>query len=119
MGELARMAESQVVDVEDLIEVGRELHTVEIVDLPVLDLTAEENRAAVGLTVTDIAGHSWDRCQAIGHAAWFLGYGGVLAPSATGEGLVLAAFESRIDPGQVTLVESQRISIELYKQLRT
>lgn len=37
----------------------------------------------------------WTACQNIGDAAWFPGFEGVLAPSVTGEGDELGAFESR------------------------
>ncbi len=47
------------------------------------------------MTQADVADDDWTACQAVGHAAWFLGLDGVLAPSASGRGHVLAAFETR------------------------
>jgi len=52
---------------------------------------------------TDIADDDWTACQAVGHAAYFLDMGGVVAPSATGYGIVIAVFEARVTPGQIVL----------------
>lgn len=94
-GELDRLAESQGTTPERLLRVPYLLHTVEVTDLQVLDLTRTAALDRLGITLEDIGDEDWTACQAIGQAAWFLGLGGVLAPSASGAGLVLAAFETR------------------------
>ncbi|MBM7781814.1 RES domain-containing protein [Arthrobacter tumbae] len=85
--------------------------------MPVLDLRAAEMLEQVGLTMDDIAGDEWDACQSVGHAAWFLEFGGVLAPSATGRGYVLAAFEDRVEPGSIAVVTSAPLNPTLYNEL--
>jgi RES domain-containing protein len=59
----------------------------------VLDLRSEENLSVVGLTLDHLSAYSMDDCQRIGEAAHRLGLEGLLAPSATGTGEILAIFE--------------------------
>ena len=92
---------------EALLRRGRELHDVVVNSLPVLDLTAEGALDHVGLTMDDLADDDWAACQAVGEAAHFLGMAGIAAPSATGFGVVLAAFETRVGPGQLTVAQSK------------
>lgn len=94
-GELDRLAVSQSTTPERLLRVPYLLHTVSVTNLQVLDLTEAAALDRLGITLEDIADDDWTACQAIGQAAWFLGLGGVLAPSASGAGFVLAAFETR------------------------
>jgi len=118
VAELERLARSQDVAVADLLAVPRLLHTIDVIDLPVLDLSTGEALAAAGLSAADIAADSWSRCQSVGHAAWFLELGGLRAPSASGHGEVIAVFEGRIDPGQLVLSKSEPLTFELYESLR-
>ncbi len=97
---------------------GLSLHELTVQGMQVLDLRAPDALASVGLMREDIADDDWTRCQAIGHAAFFLDFDGVLAPSATGVGVVLAAFETRLEAGQLRLVNSQPLTDDLYGSLR-
>jgi RES domain-containing protein len=115
--ELARLAESQGLAVDDLLRAGRTFHSIAIDRLPVLDLRDEDSRTRVGLELADIEDDDWTACQAVGLAAHFLNFGGVLAPSATKTGLVLTAFESRVQPGQVAIASSEPLTNELFMEL--
>ncbi len=64
-----------------------------------LDLREAKARAAVGLSDVSIAGENLGPCQAVGEAAHRLGREGVIAPSATGAGTVLAVFVDRLTMG--------------------
>jgi len=66
---------------------------------------------AVGLNHTDLDG-PWDACQAVGAAAHFLRLAGVVAPSATGAGVVIAVFEPHVGPGQLAVESTEIIGIE-------
>lgn len=112
LDELQRLASSQSTTGAGLIAAGRVLHTIEVVELPVLDLTDPTTLEHVGLTGDDIADESWAACQAVGQAADFLDIAGLLAPSATGSGLVLAVFEHRAGPGRLRLVESRKLTLD-------
>lgn len=118
LAELQRSAELTNLSVGDALASGRTLHTVQAHDVHVLDLTSESSRSAIGLEIADIADDDWTACQAVGQAADFLGHQGVLAPSATGTGLVLAAFEARLRRGQVEVSGSQPLTEELLARLR-
>ncbi len=112
LGEVRRSAEAQNTPVEEMLSVPYLLHTVDVQGVSILDLRADAALEHVGLNLTDIADLDWTACQSVGHAAWFLGLGGVLAPSATGDGLVLAAFENRVG-GSLKLRESQPLTSKL------
>lgn len=116
-GELERLAQSQGLTVADLIAASRTLHTIAVEKLPVLDLREDAARQKVGLDLADIADDDLTACQSVGQAAHFLNFGGILVPSATGIGLVLAAFESRLRPGQLTALTAQPFTQELYTQI--
>lgn len=66
-----------------------------------LDLREADARAAVGLTDAHISGDDLRPCQAVGEAAHHLGREGVIAPSATGAGTVVAVFFDRLAAGSV------------------
>jgi RES domain-containing protein len=117
MLEFQRRAEAAAMDPLDMLRAGYILHTIEVHDLPVLDLRDEQALAAVGLGQEDITAEDWTACQSVGHAAWFLEYGGVLAPSAAGHGFVLTVFESRLEPRQLTVNESIRLDPATYEGL--
>lgn len=89
------------------------MHHVEVAGLPVLDLTEEGALDHVGLTLDDVSDDDWSACQAIGEAVQFLGMAGIVAPSATAVGIVVAAFEMRVAPGQLTLTESRPFRADL------
>lgn len=77
------------------------LHTVEVSRLRALDLRREEHLLEVGLTLADVGDEDQADCQEIGHAASYLGLQGVLAPSATGVGIVIAVYDANLQPGQL------------------
>lgn len=80
--------------------------------------TCRNRRPAPGcLELDDITDDDRTACQAVGQCADFLQYGGVLAPSATGVGPVLALFEARVAPGQLTFEHSEPLTEELYREL--
>lgn len=113
--EFRRFAQAAAIDPAAMIRQGYVLHTIAVTDLPVLDLRPPQALASVGLSLDDITDEDWSACQAVGHAAWFLEFGGVFAPSATGDGFVLAAFEGRLRPGQLTVSDSRPLDEETYR----
>jgi RES domain-containing protein len=107
IAEFFRMAEGQGRGVESFLP--RDLHTLELDAIEVVDLTAQDGLAAVGLSQDDVMADDWDRCQGVGAAIELLGYAGLCARSATSLGRVIALFESRIDPKRVRLVETRAL----------
>lgn len=85
--------------------------------LPLIDLTSTEALDHVGLTLDDVQDDDWTACQAVGQAAHFLGMAGVAAPSATGVGLVIAAFEDRLTTGQLAHRLTVSLDRETYERL--
>lgn len=86
----------------------RTVHTIAVTDLMVADLMVEGAMAALGLSPEDLTG-SFEACQLVGDAASTLGRGGVLAPSAAGDGEVLAVFSRHAHHGELTVLRSERV----------
>lgn len=117
MGELARIAQSQGVTVSVLLDAPRVLHQIDVVEMALLDLRTSDQRSAVGLTDADISDSDWTICQQVGHASWFLGLQGIVAPSASGGGEVVTLFEGRINPGQVSVSSTRSLTFEEFSSL--
>lgn len=62
----------------------------------VLDLRDTTTRTALRLSDLDLRSNDAAKCQQIGESAHYLGLEGILAPSAAGEGTVLAVFFDRL-----------------------
>lgn len=114
LAEFGRMAEANGMD--PLAMLGRpfDLHTVEVSDLALLDLREEKALRHVGLAPEDIRDDDWTACQTVGHAAYFLDMSGIVAPSATGIGLVIAAFETRLRSGQLHVSTTTTLDAAAY-----
>jgi RES domain-containing protein len=89
----------------------RVLYTTTVHAKLILDLTAPENREAVGLTDgqlhTDI--DDYDACQQVGRAAHQLELHGILVPAATGLGQTLALFAQRVSAAERPVVVESTI----------
>lgn len=117
MAELERVAASQGWTVPEMLAAGRKLHEIQVTDTRLLDLRPEANLRAVGLTSADVADDDWRPCQQVGHAAWFLGLDGVIADSATGQGIVVTLFEARLGPGSLAVIRSDDLDEAAYRRL--
>ncbi len=72
--------------------------TLKLADLPILE--------RLGVDTRRYAERDYRRTQEIADAAYFLGFDGLIVPSARWEGLNLVLFTDRIPPGQVEVVKS-------------
>jgi len=95
--EFHRHAARQGRSVSDFLP--RTLYAYDLTLQNILDLRDEEARRAVSVTMTQIASDDLGPCQHIGEAAQHVGREGILAPSATGSGSVLAVFLDSISAG--------------------
>lgn len=118
-GEVERSAAASNIPVAAMIRRGFLVHTLRVHELPVLDLREPAALHQVGLGPEDVDDEDWTACRAVGHAAHFLGFGGLIAPSATGLGHVLAVFETRLRPGQLQVETFEPLTDELHQHLRT
>jgi RES domain-containing protein len=118
LAELERQSHMTNIPVLARIAQGIELHTVAVTGLHMLDLRDHEALGQVGLTTSDISDEDRTACQAVGHAAYFLEFGGVLAPSATGIGIVATVFESRLRPGYLDVQATRLLTEAEYRQAR-
>lgn len=104
--EFHRMAAGQGSGPESFLP--RTVHTIAVTNLEVADLTAPGAMSAVGLSHESLEG-PFEPCQLVGDAASTLGLGGVLAPSASGSGEVLAVFSRHAHHGELTVVRSESV----------
>jgi RES domain-containing protein len=104
--EFLRMAEGQARGPDSFLP--RRVHTIAVTSLDVVDLRSEEALAEVGLGRESISG-DWAHFQAVGDAADTLGMGGLLVPSATESGEVLAVFVRHAHHGELSVVRSTTI----------
>jgi RES domain-containing protein len=96
VAEFHRMAERAGRAPQDFLP--RRLYRYEVNLVGLVDLRPEEARAVVALSDTDLAADTPSACQAIGEATQYLGRAGIVAPSATGQGTVIAVFFDRLGP---------------------
>jgi hypothetical protein len=104
VAEFYRMAERQGRALEDFLP--RQMHRYEVTLTAALDLRPAAARDSLDLTPDALRALDARRCQEIGVAAHYLGFEGIIAPSATGTGTVLAVFFESLG------AESNVISVE-------
>ena len=97
VAEFYRLAERQGMPPENLLP--RRIQTYGVELQAVLDLRDPTARQGLGLSDAVIAGDDPTLCQSVGDAAHYAGFEAILAPSATGIGLVLAVFVDRMVAG--------------------
>jgi RES domain-containing protein len=108
--EFARAARKQGLSPEQFLP--RNLCTIRVSLSALLDLRREESRAAIELSDDQLRADDPASCRDIAEAAHYLGLEGVLAPSATRAGTVLAVFLETLRPGS----ELEVIRTELWDQ---
>lgn len=96
IAEFQRMAAKAGRRPEDFLP--RRIYRYEIRLSALLDVRPTGAHSALGLTEKDLEGDDPSKCQAVGEAAEHLGLEGVIAPSATGAGTVLAIFFDAVRP---------------------
>ncbi len=74
----------------------RRMYRYDVTLAAVLDLRDAATRGALQLSDSELSADNAGACQQIGESAHYLGLEGILAPSATGEGTVLAVFFDRL-----------------------
>lgn len=99
MAEIVRKARKEGFPPEQLLP--RRLITYEVELLRVLDLTDPRIQKATGLHLPVFTDDDIRLCQAIGEAAHYMGFEGVLAPSAATSGDMLAIYLDQLLPGSI------------------
>lgn len=92
--EFYRLAERQGRDPDDFLP--RRLYRYDIALAALLDLREPATRTALQLSDPELRSSDAAKCQQIGESAHHLGLEGILAPSATGKGVVLVVFFDRL-----------------------
>lgn len=108
VAEFMRLAKGQANGAQSFLP--RDLHELSVFDLQVLDLRSATAQRSVGIGLAAIEDPNRLACQTIGEAAQYLGFQGILAPSATRIGLVVAAFERQVRRGQLVLRSTRALA---------
>jgi RES domain-containing protein len=93
--EFHRLAKRQGRDPEDFLP--RRVYRYDVRLTAVLDVRDAATRVVIQLSDHELRADNATACQKIGEAAHHLGLEGILAPSATGAGTVLALFSDRLN----------------------
>ena len=106
IAEFERMSSRQGLDAHDFLP--RTLHKYEVGLSRVLDLRTSTALGEVELSDASLIADDPSQCRAVGEAAFVAGREGVIAPSATGRGLVVAVFLEQLLPtSRVVDIESE------------
>ena len=92
--EFYRRAQGENRPAEDLLP--RRLHRYRVRLSVVLDLTDPDVKQHLGISDEDLLSDDRELCNALGEAAHYVGFEGILAPSATGVGEVLVVLFDRL-----------------------
>lgn len=109
VAEFLRMAQGQARGPASFLP--RDLHEISAREIRVIDLTHTSARRRAGITLADIRAADRTACQRAGAVANQLGVQGILAPSATREGIVIAAFEPHLRRGQLTVTSTRPLEV--------
>jgi RES domain-containing protein len=101
VAELTKLGTRHVVGVEDLLP--RVLYRYGLELDRVLNLTDDQVREHIGITVANLTGDDWGLCQAIGTEAHAAGDQAIRTYSATGVDTVLVVFPELTGSGLVTV----------------
>jgi RES domain-containing protein len=104
IAEFERTARGQAKGARSFLE--RSVHHINVANLVTADLRSPEALAAVGLSLESVSDDHWEPCQRVGELAHYLGLQGLLAPSATGLGIVVVVFEGRVRIGQLDVLST-------------
>lgn len=88
----------------------RTTRTLKIADLEALE--------GLGVSRETFQSLDYERCQEIGDAAQFLGFDGILAPSARWPCQNLILFVDRFEPGDLNLAESEAVDWQAWRESR-
>lgn len=94
------------------------LHRISVKTRRTLKLADLSAVAALGIAPERYGELSYERSQEIGDAAFFLGFDGILAPSARWQCQNLILFMDRLEPGDLTVLESEPVDWGLWRSIR-
>lgn len=95
------------------------LHRIAVSTRTPLKLADLAAVAELGVTVESYGDLSYSRTQEIGDAAAFLGFDGILAPSARWGCQNLVIFSDRVAPDDLSVVDSEPVDWNAWRNLRT
>jgi RES domain-containing protein len=92
-----------------------QLHRLRLRVKQILNIGEMEILERLGVNVSAFASFDYARTQAIGDAAFFLGFGGLIVPSARSATRNLVIFSGRGDPDEIEVEHSERIDWKAWR----
>jgi RES domain-containing protein len=92
-----------------------QLHRLRLRVKQVLNIGEMKILERLGVDVSTFAGFDYDRTQAIGDAAFFLGFGGLIVPSARSAAKNMVIFPERVRPDEIEVEHSEPIDWKAWR----
>lgn len=99
-------------------DVAFQLHHVRVRGNRFLNISGMDMLARLGVDLTKFTSFDYVRTQAIGDAAFFLGFDGLIVPSARSKAINLVIFADRIEPHDIEVEHSELISWKTWLENR-
>jgi RES domain-containing protein len=99
-------------------DVAFQIHQIRIRGRRFLNVSELEMLAKLGVDISTFTSFDYARTQAIGDAAFFLGFDGLIVPSARSKARNLVIFFDRVEPGDIEVERSEMISWKAWLDTR-
>lgn len=99
-------------------DVAFQLHRVRVRGNRFLNISEMDILARLGVNLARFTSFDYARTQAIGDAAFFLGFDGLIVPSARSKATNLVIFADRIEPDDIKVEHSELISWKAWLESR-
>jgi RES domain-containing protein len=93
-------------------------HRIRVRATKLLRLEKSTQLQDLGVDVTNYSGFDYSRTQAIADAAYFLGFEGLIVPSARCEALNLVLFSDHIEPTDLEVEDSEFVNWKQWRESR-
>jgi RES domain-containing protein len=95
-----------------------QMHRIRVRVAKILRLADMSVLQQLGVETSNYASMNYSRTQAIADAAFFLGFDGLIVPSARSTGLNLVLFSDRIEPNDIEVEHSELIDWKAWRRSR-
>lgn len=95
-----------------------QIHRLHVRAIRVLDIVDPSILATLGVSAHSLSMLDYSLTQAIGDAAFFLGFDGLLVPSARSTATNLVVFSDRIGPGDIDVEHSEVVNWQAWRSSR-
>ena len=99
-------------------DIAFQIHRLRIRAKQVLDISKTDDIVRLGIDLSTFTSFNYSRTQAIGDAAFFLGFDGMIVPSARSKAQNLVVFSDRIGPDDIEVIHSELVNWKAWLENR-